>query len=166
MMDAVQSWLAGLPFPNVHAMVVHFPVALLPTALVLDLAALAFRKRIWIDRAASTLYVVGTLGAAAAYQSGRVAAAEMWKTAGQAQAVLADHQDLALVTLLSFCVVTLLRLAVTWLGREDWRIKLGFFRLLALVASVAALVLLLLTAERGGSLVYEHGMGIRVEARL
>ena len=165
-MEPLQSWLGGLPFPNLHAMVVHFPVALLPCALLLDIACLGFRKRIWIDRAASTLYVFGTLGAAAAYQSGRAAATEMWKTAGSAQAVLADHQDLALVALLAYCVVTVLGLTVTWLGREDWRIKLGFFRLLALVASIAALVLLLLAAERGGSLVYEHGMGTRVATRL
>jgi uncharacterized membrane protein len=48
---------------------------------------------------------------------------------------------------------------VSWLGREDWRIKVGFFRLLALIASASALVLLALTADRGAALVYQHGVG-------
>jgi uncharacterized membrane protein len=83
----------------------------------------------------------------------------MWEYAGDAQAVMADHQDLALLTLLAYCIVTLLRSMVTWLSREDWKIKIGFFRLLALVASAAALILLVLTADLGGSLVYRYGMG-------
>jgi uncharacterized membrane protein len=163
-MESVQALLSSASFPNPHAVAVHFPVALLPCALLLDLACIVFRKRIWLDRAATTLYVLGTVAAAAAYQSGRMAAATMWEIAGPAQAVLADHQDLALLTLLAYCVVAALRAAVTWLSREDWRIKLGFFRLLALVASAAALVLLLLTADHGGALVYRYGLGTTIES--
>jgi len=161
-MEVIQAWLTSTAFPNLHAVAVHFPVALLLCALLLDLGCLAFRKRVWLDRTATVLYILGSIGAGAAYQSGRMAAGEMWKTAGEVQAVLADHQDLALLTLLAYCLVTLLRSAVTWLGREDWRIKIGFFRLLALVASAAALVLLLLTAELGGTLVYRYGLGVLV----
>jgi uncharacterized membrane protein len=73
--------------------------------------------------------------------------------------VLADHGDLGLLTLMAYCIVTVLRSIVSWLAREDWRIKLGFFRLLALIASASALVLLVLTADRGGALVYQHGVG-------
>jgi uncharacterized membrane protein len=165
MTETIRELIAAISFPNVHAVAVHFPVALLPCALAVDLACLLLRKRIWLDRTAMTLYVLGTVGAGAAYLSGRLAAATMWETAGPAQAVLADHQDLALLTLISYCVVTVLRSIVTWLGREDWRIKLGFFRLLALVASAAALVLLLQTANHGGSLVYRYGLGTSVESR-
>lgn len=165
MIETIQTWIGATAFPNLHAVLVHFPVALLPCALLLDIACVTFRKRIWIDRAATTMYFLGTIGAGAAYQSGRMAAAGMWKTAGEAQAVLADHQDLALLTLLAFCLVTLLRSAVTWLGREDWKIKLGFFRLLALAASTAAMVLLLLTADHGGSLVWRYGLGTQTEVQ-
>lgn len=161
-MEVIQAWITSTALPNLHAVAVHFPVALLPCALLLDLGCVAFRKRVWLDRTATVLYILGSVGAGAAYQSGRMAAGEMWKTAGEAQAVLAEHQDLALLTLLAYSLVTLLRSAVTWLGREDWRIKIGFFRLLALVASAAALALLLLTAELGGTLVYRHGLGVLV----
>jgi uncharacterized membrane protein len=160
MMGVFESWLSASAIPNLHAVLIHFPVALLPSALLLDLACLLFRKRIWLDRSATTLYVLGTVGAAAAYLSGRAAAGDMWSVAGEAQAVMADHQDLGLLTLLAYCIVTMLRAIVTWLAREDWRIKLGFFRLLALVASIAALILLVLAADLGGSLVYRHGVGV------
>jgi len=159
MTTTIQSWLAASAIPNFHAVLVHFPVALLPSALLLDLGCLVFRKRIWLDRTATTLYFLGTIGAGAAYLTGRVAAGEMWKTAGEAQAVMADHQDLGLLTLLAYCIVTLLRAIVTWLSREDWKIKVGFFRLLAMVASASAFILLVLAADLGGALVYRHGMG-------
>lgn len=160
MIETVQAWLGSSAIPNPHAVLVHFPVALLPVALLLDVGCVVFRKRIWLDRTAATLYVLGTIGAAGAYLTGRIASQEMWKIAGEAQATMADHQDLGLLTLLAYCIVTLLRTLVTWLARDDWRIKLGFFRLLALVASVAALVLLVVTADLGGALVYRHGMGV------
>ena len=159
MIETIREVLTATAFPNPHAVVVHFPVALLPVALLLDLSCLVFRKRIWLDRTASTLYVLGSIGAAAAYITGRMAAADFWDTAGAAQVAMADHEDLALLTMLAYCIVTLLRNLVTWLSREDWRIKLGFFRLLALVASILALVLLVVTADLGGRLVYRYGIG-------
>lgn len=159
MMATVQSWLSATAIPNVHAVLIHLPVALLPCALLLDLGCLVFRKKIWLDRTATTLYFLGTFGAGTAFLTGRMAAAQMWKVSGDAQAVMADHQDLGLLTLLAYCIVTLLRTIVTWLAREDWKIKFGFFRLLALMASAAALVLLVLTADLGGALVYRHGVG-------
>ncbi len=160
MIESVLSWLGSSAIPNPHAVLVHFPVALLPVALLLDLGCIVFRKRIWLDRTASMLYVLGTIGAAGAYLTGRIASQEMWTIAGEAQATMADHEDLALLTLLAYCIVTLLRTVVTWLARDDWRIKFGFFRLLALMASAAALVLLVVTADLGGALVYRHGIGV------
>lgn len=159
MTTAIENLLSASSLPNLHALAIHFPVALLSVALLTDLACLVLRKRVWLDRTAITLYVIGTISAAASFLSGRSASADMWHVPSEAQAVLADHQDLALLTLLAYCIVTVLRGIVTWLAREDWRIKIGFFRLLALVASAAALILLALTADRGGALVYRYGIG-------
>jgi uncharacterized membrane protein len=146
-------------FPNLHALAVHFPVALLPVALLLDLGCVLARGKVWLDRCATTLYVIGTAAVAAAFFSGRLAAQGATGLTGDAGAVLADHGDLGRLTLIAYGIVTLLRAIVSWLGREDWRIKLGFFRLLAMIASASALVLLVLTADRGGALVYQHAVG-------
>ncbi len=146
-------------FPNLHALAVHFPVALLPVALLLDLGCVLARSKVWLDRSATTLYVIGTAAAAAAFITGRFAAQGATGLPADAGAVLADHGDLGLLTLIAYGIVTLLRAIVSWLGREDWRIKLGFFRLLALIASASALILLVLAADRGAALVYQHGVG-------
>jgi uncharacterized membrane protein len=146
-------------FPNLHALAVHFPVALLSVALLLDLACLVARSKLWLDRCATTLYVAGTVGAAAAYLTGQLAAPQATSVTGEIRSVLADHGDLGLLTLLAYLVVAVLRLIVSWLGRDDRRITTGFFRLLALVASASALVLLMLAVDRGSALVYRHGVG-------
>jgi uncharacterized membrane protein len=159
MIDAIRELAGSSALPNLHAAMLHFPVALLPVALLLDLACLVVRKKVWLDRSATLLYVLGTLAAAAAYLTGRSAAGDLWALPGHVQTTLADHEDLAMLTLLAYCITTVLRTIVTWLGREDWKIKIGFFRLLALIASTASLVLLLLTADRGGMLVYHYGVG-------
>ncbi len=146
-------------FPNLHALAVHFPVALLSVALLLDLGCVVARSKVWLDRSATTLYVIGTTAAAAAFVSGRFAAQGATGLPADAGAALADHGDLGLLTLIAYGIVTLLRAIVSWLGREDWRIKLGFFRLLAMIASASALILLVLTADRGAALVYQHRVG-------
>jgi len=159
MIEAVRQVAGAGAFPNLHALAVHFPVALLPVALLLDLGCLLVRGKVWLDRSTTTLYVIGTAAAAAAFVTGRLAAQGATGLPGDAGAVLADHGDLGLLTLIAYGIVTGLRAIVSWLGREDWRIKVGFFRLLALIASVSALVLLVLTADRGAALVYQHGLG-------
>ena len=159
MIEALANATGPGAFLNPHALAVHFPVALLSVALLLDLACLAARTRVWLDRSATTLYVAGTVGAAAAYLTGRLTAPEASSVTGEVRSVIADHGDLGLLTLLAYLVVTVLRLIVSWLGRDDRRITTGFFRLLALVASASALVLLMLAVDRGSALVYRHGVG-------
>jgi uncharacterized membrane protein len=160
MIEMLQSLLAGPSFPNVHAVIVHFPIALLPTALLFDLGSLVFRSRVWMERAASALYLVGTLLAAAAYLSGEKASEAMWVFSGAAQAAMADHQNLALLTLVAFSAITLLRVMASWLARHDRKVPFGFFRLIAVMAAVAGIVLLGMTAHHGGKLVYTYGMGV------
>jgi len=52
---------------------------------------------------------------------------------------------------------------VSWLSRADSRISIGVFRLAAIPLALAGLALLAITADRGGSLVYGHGLGVQVE---
>lgn len=163
-LQTLAEWFRNLSpmaaLPNLHAAVVHIPVALLPTALLLDFAALVFRRRVWLERAAALLYVLGTVGAGAAYLTGERASEEMWKFSGAAQTAMADHEKLGLLTLTVFTAITLLRLMASWLARHDRSVPLGMFRLLAVFAATAGMLLLFLTADHGGSLVYRHGMGV------
>ncbi len=158
--ELVRQMVREPAFPNLHAVVVHFPVALLVTATLLDLACLAARRATWLDRAATTLYVLGTTAAGLAFLTGNAAAGDLWSVSAETQRVMADHRSMALLTLAAFAAIAVLRLAVSHLGRKDKRISFGFFRLLALGAALAAQLLLGATAHLGGSLVYRHGVAV------
>ena len=164
MIEALRTLFTDPSFPSAHVMVVHFPIALIAFAPLLDLGCLVFRDRVWLDRAAAAMYFLGTVGAGAANLRGEEAVEAGQSKTPAAESALADHQAQAVITLVVLAAVTLLRLMVTWMGRNDRRIKVGIFRLLALPAAFAALAMLALTADFGGTLVYRHGVGVNVES--
>jgi uncharacterized membrane protein len=162
MIDSLLALVTDPSFPSLHVLIVHFPIALICLAPLFDLGCLFLRNHMWLDRTASTLYVIGTISAGAAYLSGERAAKALSNLSPTAESALADHEGLALVALIALAVATLARLWVSWLARDDRRISIGFFRLSAIPLALVALALLALTADRGGSLVYTHGLGVSV----
>ncbi|MCP4901968.1 MAG: hypothetical protein GY906_33810 [bacterium] len=156
------SILSSTALPNIHPAVVHYPIALLTLAFGLDLACIVARRQTWLDRAATLFYVVGTVSACLAYISGQRAAALMIGASGAAQVAMYDHEDIAKITLITFAVVASLRLIVTWQGRRDKAVKVGTLRVFAVVLALCGQVLILLTADRGGELVFRHGLGVTV----
>ena len=163
MIENLQTLLTNPSFPSLHVMVIHFPIALICLAPLFDLGCLILRDQVWLDRVASLLYVTGTLGAGAAYLSGERAAKALAEISPAAESALADHESSALITLIALAIVSLFRLWVSWLSRADSRISLGFFRLAAIPLALVGLALLTVTADRGGSLVYGHGLGVQIE---
>ncbi|MEN8165325.1 MAG: DUF2231 domain-containing protein [Acidobacteriota bacterium] len=161
----VETLLARTSLPNLHPLVVHFPIALLVTALFFDLSALISRKRRWLDHGATLLYCLAGIGGAAAWFSGLRAADAMWSMPGAAQAALSEHQDLGLYTMAATVGLAAFRLFVAWLARKDTRTPVGLFRLVALFAAFAVVALAGLTADHGGALVYKHGMGVEATAK-
>jgi uncharacterized membrane protein len=147
---------------NPHPAVIHFPIALLLTAVLFDAACVVFRRFLWLDRTATSLTVLGAIALGAAYLSGQKAAEAAGPLVGIAQGVLADHEDLALLSLWVWSGALALRLFVSWIGRHDLEVQLGIFRLAALVLSFAAATLVVLTAYHGGQLVFDHGIGVGV----
>jgi uncharacterized membrane protein len=159
-----QTLLTNPSYPSLHVLVIHFPIALICLAPLIDLGCLIFRDRVWLDRAATLLYVTGAIGAGAAYLSGERAAKALVNISPAAESALADHESAAMITLIALAIVSLFRIWVSWLSRNDRRISLGFFRLAAIPIAIAGLALLALTADRGGSLVYGHGLGVQTES--
>jgi uncharacterized membrane protein len=86
-MNLVPAWA-----PNLHPLLVHFPIALLCAALAVDLVGWACWCSKPLRQAATLLYGVGTVGAGAAYLVGRAASQTTWFP-GMAQAVLRQHSD-------------------------------------------------------------------------
>ncbi len=163
MIESPQTLLNNPSFPSLHVMVIHFPIALMCLAPLFDLGCLILRGQVWLDRSATLLYVMGTLGAGAAYLTGERAAKALVEISPTAESALADHESSALITLIALAIVSLVRLWVSWLSRADHRVSLGFFRLVAIPVAFAGLALLAITADRGGNLVYRHGLGVQLE---
>ena len=145
--------------PNIHPLLVHFPIALLCAAAAVDVVGWVFRRNRLLRQAATLLYVLGTGGAIAAYVTGRAASQTIWLP-GMAQAVLRQHWDWALRTVWFFGIVTLVRLAILRPSRRDPRPSIvAAFALVGLVG----IGLLIETGDRGGRLVFQYGVGTNRE---
>lgn len=166
MIENLQSLFTNPSYPSLHVVVIHFPIAFICLAPIFDFACLIFRNRVWLDRAATLLYLMGTVGAGAAYLAGERAAEALVEISPAAESALADHESSATLTLIALAIVSLVRLWVSWISRNDRRINPGFFRLAAIPVALAALAMLAITADRGGNLVYGHGLGVEKEQHI
>jgi uncharacterized membrane protein len=166
MIEGLRALITDPSFPSLHVLVIHFPIAFICVAPLVDLGCLILRDQVWLDRSATALYLMGAIGAGAAYLSGERAAEALADVSPAAESALADHESLAMITLIALAVVTLARLWVSWLARNDRRINIGFFRLSAIPIALVALALLALTADRGGNLVFGHGLGVATEKQI
>jgi uncharacterized membrane protein len=149
-MPLIPSWA-----PNVHPLVIHFPIVLVMAAAVVDLVDVAFERSSWLRAATTTLYVTGAISLIVAYVTGTQAAATVL-VPGMAYPVLTAHSQWALATMVYGIVVALLRLAM--LRGDGGRSRRR--RLLLLGIGLVAIVLVQQTAERGARLVYEFGTGV------
>ena len=149
-MQLIPAWA-----PNVHPMIVHFPIVLVMLAALADFINLVRPRTRGLGAAAPALYLLGALSSVSAYVSGRIAA-DTVLVPGITHGLVDEHGNWALATTISFVVLATLR-PLGWLvGLADTRTT----RLLFLSLGVALLVLVQQTAERGARLVYEQGVGV------
>ena len=140
--------------PNLHPMLVHFPIALLVTAVAVDLLAV-FSRGASLTRRATGFYGLGAVLLLVTYFSGRDAAATVF-TPGMAHVVVQEHWDWAMWTTIYFSALTGARLlARRRLSRGHRGLRVAF-----LAGGSCGAVLLTMTAERGARLVYEFGVGV------
>lgn len=139
--------------PNMHPMVVHFPIALIIIAFAVDVVGLFLRRIPMLPRMSTILYVLGALGALGSVISGE-SAAETVEVAGQASSILADHEDVGEIVMYYFLIYAVLRLALWWLS-----FRLAFWIPLAVIGAVG-LIPLFQASSFGGRLVYEQGVGV------
>ena len=142
------------PFPmeSAHPLVVHFPIALLVTAVLLELTALVC-TRPTLHRVALWNLTLGTLAAGAAVYSG-LRAEEIARHSFEIEQVMELHERLGIATLIGGGLITAFR----WLKRDQLsrRVRLGVVVLLLVMLST-----LTYGAHLGGRLVYEFGVGGR-----
>jgi uncharacterized membrane protein len=141
--------------PNIHPLIVHFPIALFSAAFVTDLVSLFFRRRAGIRDAATWLYCAGSATAILAYFTGESAADGML-LAAQVTPLVNEHADWAFRTTWFFAFFASVRLAVSFIIPPKLAVLGTTF-----VFAIAGMGMLFETAEHGAMLVYQHGLGVQ-----
>ena len=136
------------PLHSWHPVMVHLPLVGLVVAVAFDLVAARNRSARWRD-AATVLWWVGLLGAAAAIATGLLAYNRV-EHSDPAHEEMVLHRNLALATVAVLLVTAL------------WRWKRPYSRAAALLGLIGAMVLGGV-GYLGGDLVYRHGLGIPTE---
>jgi uncharacterized membrane protein len=141
--------------PNLHPILVHFPIAWLIAAIVVDCLSLVLPRPQWAEVTATFLYPAGAASAVVTYLTGREAATTVL-TPGLAHAVIQQHWNWALATTIFFIALSTLRLTLFFVKRRP-----SFAGRAALTAAgLAGLILLFYTGELGARLVYQYGVGV------
>ncbi len=141
--------------PGIHPLIIHFPIALLSLAVGLTALAIFYNPK-WITKSTLGLYVLGTLGALASYISGKDAADSIGLNL-KAEIAIGTHSDWALYTLIYFGVLTTIYYVVLFMLKKE-RVS---YRIIVAVLAVAGFFILGQTAEYGGRLVFEYGLGVQ-----
>ncbi len=139
--------------PNIHPLIIHFPIVLLLVAVFIDAVSIWFQKY-WLYNSGLMMYLFGTLGAITAYITGRIAA-DTVSSSFKAELTMSKHSDWALYTVIFFSIYTLIRLI--FLKKINPENKL--IRMAVLIVALAGLFLLVSTADLGGKLVFKYGVG-------
>ncbi|MCA1746187.1 MAG: hypothetical protein LC655_00710 [Bacteroidales bacterium] len=140
--------------PNIHPLIVHFPIALLVTAGLANLISLFIPEKWWDEAKNTILYVLGGIAAIVAYYTGQAAADTVFLET-EAQSVLTEHADWALWLVWFFGLYILLRIAFHWFSLFEKR----SFKVIAFLTVLPGLFMIYETAEYGGKMVFGYGAG-------
>ena len=141
----------------IHPMLVHFPIALLLTGVVLRFVALWSGKRpalAFLLPASWTILGLGVLAAWCAVAAGEIAEGIVRPTL-ENPAVLDEHSAHAYRTAIGFTIGLLLDWTKSFLGKKSW-----FLTTLIWIFYLFSLVNLIITGGYGASLVYEQGAAV------
>lgn len=151
--DLLAQYFPGLSsMPNLHPLVVHFPIALLTCFLLLDVFGVLARNAA-CRRVAGALLYFGALFTAVAVGLGLYEAQSVSHGA-DVHPIMIDHRNHGLAVLGLALVLSLWRRV----GGERWS-ALG--TVLHLATAAAMVFILAQGADLGGLMVYGHGVGVR-----
>ena len=139
---------------HLHAMIVHFPIALVLVAFVSELIGLIFKKQFYFQASFYILLLAG-LGAIAAFISGDAAGDGM--DGGSLQRALEAHEESATFTLWLIIAAAGAKIILFLVkNKMSWLKILAFTLLLVAAGSVAR------TGYLGGQLVFKHAAGVEL----
>ena len=152
-MQLVPDWA-----PNIHPMIVHFPIVSLIGAVFFDLLNLFLKRYDWLNKSALALYLLGTVAIIITFFTGR-SAADGLDIPAQIIPAVTDHADWAELTLWFFIIFLVVRLAARfWLKSVAGGLK-NVVGILLVFISLPGIYLLYETADHGAKLVFGYGLG-------
>ena len=135
-----------------HPMLVHFPIALVVFGFIAEVAAIWFKKEIYLSRFGFYLLLAGTISALFALATGTLFTAEM---EGAAAEIQETHELFAWITLSTLLISSALRIYLEVKKSENS----GLQRIAFVLYGVGAIAVSI-TGFYGGSLVYDYMMPI------
>lgn len=151
-MSFVPDWV-----PNIHPILVHFPIALLLLAPAFEIGMSLLKKRHETVQVVNVLYLLAGLSVVLVFATGKIAADSV-NIPSNAYTTLSIHANLALYTLIIAVINGVLR---GWLlFHRSEKFTGTWFGILAGIMTVLVMVP---TADKGAKLVFGHGVGVLVE---
>lgn len=139
---------------HLHAMIIHFPIALLMVGFLSEIIGL-FTKKDFFKTVAFYLLILGTLGVITAYLTGSYAGEGIED--GPLLEPMNLHEQAAFFTLWGSIIIVLFKSAVFYFKfHNPWVKLIGFLLYMLLVITVAR------TGYLGGQLVFSHGAGVEL----
>ncbi len=138
--------------PNLHPLIVHFPIALIIVIFILDFFGVLFKRKSFLS-AANILTIFAAIGAVMAVISGMIAEESVWHTE-EAHELLELHEMIGFIILGLTLILLIFRPALKkkLFGSLGW---------VAVLLSFVAAVLVGYTGFLGGEIVYKHGAGVQ-----
>lgn len=140
--------------PNIHPMIIHFPIVLLVLAVLLDLTGLLLSKSDWIRKSAFLLYILGTIAAVIAFITGN-AASDSIEIPANAFSAINEHADWAETTLWFFSIYTIIRLSIGIFFKSLKKI----FIIPIVLIGILGIYFLYQTGDHGAQMVFGYGVG-------
>jgi len=138
--------------PNLHPIIVHFPVALIIIVAVSDLIGILTGRKSF-TQTATIVSVFAALGAIGAVITGLLAEDSVWHPEA-AHEMLETHETVGLVFLGLVVIIAVFRLAI---GNKIY----DRFRWIGFVLALIACGVVAYGAYLGGEMVYTYGAGVK-----
>jgi len=139
---------------HLHAMLVHFPIALLMVGFLFEVASFFYKKE-FFRQSAFYLLILGMLGTVVSYLAGNAAGEGMEE--GSLNKAMELHEQAATISLW-----LTLATALVYTGIYFFKYKMSWPRVMAVLLFAGVIGSIARTGYLGGQLVYKHGAGVEL----
>lgn len=139
---------------HLHAMVVHFPIALLLVAFLSEIISIIFKKP-FFQQMGFYLLILGTIGTIASYLAGNAAGEGIEE--GPLEKVMELHEQAGTIALWLTVFTAVIYLLINFLKyKKSWARIVSILLFAGVISAIAR------TGYLGGQLVYQHGAGVQL----